>query len=67
MLPDFGRMETELLDCQDFMLQLPEIHFPATEDLMKERIILANRIAYTVKTKKRIPITTPDFYKVSHP
>ncbi|CAK75822.1 unnamed protein product (macronuclear) [Paramecium tetraurelia] len=66
LLPDFGRMETELLDCQDFMLQLPEIQFPTTEDIMKERIILANRIAYTTKTKKRIPITTPDFYKVSH-
>ncbi|CAD8152802.1 unnamed protein product [Paramecium pentaurelia] len=65
VLPDFGRMETELLDCQDFMLQLPEIQFPTTEDIMKERIILANRIAYTVKTKKRIPITTPDFYKVA--
>ncbi|CAD8152929.1 unnamed protein product [Paramecium octaurelia] len=66
LLPDFGRMETELLDCQDFMLQLPEIQFPTTEDIMKERIILANRIAYTTKTKKRIPITTPDFYKLCY-
>ncbi|CAD8067555.1 unnamed protein product [Paramecium sonneborni] len=63
ILPDFGRMETELLDSQNFFLQLPEIHFPTNEDIIKERLILANRIAYTIKTKKRIPPSTPDFYK----
>ncbi|CAD8057480.1 unnamed protein product [Paramecium primaurelia] len=66
MLPDFGRMETELLDCQELVLQLPDIHFPTNEDIMKERIILANRIAYTIKTKKRIPPSTPDFYKLCY-
>lgn len=34
------------------------------EDLTKERVILANRIANTIKVKKRIPTTTADYYKV---
>jgi MAP/microtubule affinity-regulating kinase len=34
------------------------------EDLLKERVLLANRIANTIKIKKRIPSTTADYYKV---
>ena len=64
VLPDFGRLETELLDCNDFLLQLPDIAFPAPEDVKHERLILANRISHTIRTKKRIPPTTPEFYKV---
>ncbi|CAK63079.1 unnamed protein product (macronuclear) [Paramecium tetraurelia] len=56
--------EVELADCQDFLLQLNEPQFKMDEDLMKERVILANRISNTIKVKKRIPTTTVDYYKV---
>ncbi|CAD8185793.1 unnamed protein product [Paramecium octaurelia] len=64
ILGDLLGPEIELADCQDFLLQLNEPQFKMDEDVMKERVILANRIANTIKVKKRIPTTTADYYKL---
>lgn len=64
ILGDLLGPESELADCQDFLLQLSDPPFEMAEDILKERVLLANRIANTIKIKKRIPSTTVDYYKV---
>lgn len=55
-------------------LELPELnlnHLKAltsisVEDFLQERQTLANKIAYTFRVKKKIPPTTPEYYKLCY-
>jgi hypothetical protein len=53
-------------------MDLPPISFEhlknmtafSVEELLNDRLLLAQKIAYTFKAKKKIPATTSEFYKV---
>jgi MAP/microtubule affinity-regulating kinase len=58
----------------DFITELPDLNVKhlkgltafSIEELMLERINLANKIALTFKLKKKIPPTTPEYYKLCY-
>lgn len=56
----------------NILLNLPEISYNhlqgmiaiSVEELRSDRLALANKVASTFRIKKKIPATTPEYYKV---
>lgn len=64
----------EIGSFSNVLLDLPEISYNhlqgmiafSIEELKSDRLALANKIAHTFRVKKKIPATTPEYYRVIH-